>query len=177
MACFFKNVGLNIIFTVKMYISFDVCVCMCACVHARWYNIINFWVGILRISLWRPLVGQWAVTIYTLFQLSLMSHQTDQLLTCCSFADKDIEGTYLLINGQVQALCKQHEPVHVTVQGEDKTTAGFEIVPIPVSETCQHISGHVKCLCMVIPWTCPFFCNLQLGLLKLQDTPQADMDQ
>ena len=105
-----------------------------------------------------------------------MSHQTDQLLTCCSFADKDIEGTYLLINGQVQALCKQHEPVHVTVQGEDKTTAAFEIVPIPVSETCQNISGHVKCPCMVIPWTCPFFCNLQLGLLKLQDMPQADID-
>ena len=52
-----------------------------------------------------------------------MSHQTDQLLTCCSFADKDIEGTYLLINGQVQALCKQHEPVHFTVHGEDKTAS------------------------------------------------------
>ena len=55
-----------------------------------------------------------------------MSHQKDQLLTCCSFADKDIEGTYLLINGQVQALCKQHEPVHFTVQGEDKTTVAVQ---------------------------------------------------
>ena len=55
-----------------------------------------------------------------------MSHQTDQLLTCCSFADKAIEGTYLLINGQVQALCKQHEPVHFTVQGEDKTTVAVQ---------------------------------------------------
>ena len=29
------------------------------------------------------------------------------------------------------------------------------------------------------PVTCPFFatCMLQLGLLKLQDTPQADIDQ
>ena len=33
---------------------------------------------------------------------------------------------------------------------------GFEIVPIRVSETCQNISGHVKCPCMVIRWTCPF---------------------
>ena len=39
--------------------------------------------------------------------------------------------------------------------------AGFEIVPIRVSETCQNLSGHVKCPCMVIRWTCPFFatCN------------------
>ena len=34
---------------------------------------------------------------------------------------------------------------------------GFEIVPIRVSETCQNLSGHVKCPCMVIRWTCPFF--------------------
>ena len=66
----------------------------------------------------------------TLFQLSLMSHQTDQLLTCCSFADKDIEGTYLLINGQVQALCKQHEPVHFTVHGEDKTAVAEQAVTL-----------------------------------------------
>ena len=57
-----------------------------------------------------------------------MSHQTDQLLTCCRFADKAIEGTYLLINEQVQALCKQHEPVHFTVQGEDKTTVAEQAV-------------------------------------------------
>ena len=62
----------------------------------------------------------------TLLQLSLKLHQTDQLLTCCRFADKDIEGTYLLINGQVQALCKQHEPVHFTVQGKDKTTVAVQ---------------------------------------------------
>ena len=39
--------------------------------------------------------------------------------------------------------------------------AGFEIVPIRVSETCQNISGHVKYPCMVIRRTCPFFatCN------------------
>ena len=43
------------------------------------------------------------------------------LLTCCCFADNDIGGTYLQINGQVQALCKQHEPVHFTAQGDDKT--------------------------------------------------------
>ena len=56
--------------------------------------------------------------------------------------------------------------------------AGFEIVPIRVSETCQNLSGHVKCPCMVIRWTCPFFCNLQLGLLELQEeTPQADINQ
>ena len=34
---------------------------------------------------------------------------------------------------------------------------GFEIVPIRVSETCQNISGQVKCLCMVIRRTSPFF--------------------
>ena len=34
---------------------------------------------------------------------------------------------------------------------------GFEIVPIRVSETCQNLSGHVKCPCMVIRWTCPIF--------------------
>ena len=41
------------------------------------------------------------------------------------------------------------------------SSAGFEIVPIRVSETCQNLSGHVKCPCMVIRWTCPFFaiCN------------------
>ena len=39
-----------------------------------------------------------------------------------------IEGTYLLINGQVQALCKQHEPVHFTVQGENKTTVAVQVV-------------------------------------------------
>ena len=54
---------------------------------------------------------------------------------------------------------------------------GFEIVPIRMSETCQNVSGHVKCPCMVIRPKCPYFCNLQLGLLKLQDTPQADIDQ
>ena len=57
--------------------------------------------------------------------------------------------------------------------------AGFEIVPIRVSETCQNLSGHVKCPCMVIRWTCPFFatCNY-LGLLELQEeTPQADINQ
>ena len=64
-----------------------------------------------------------------------MSHQTDQLLTCCSVADKDIEGTYLLINGQVQALCKQHEPVHFTVQGEDKTTVAVQAVT-PLCDLC-----------------------------------------
>ena len=43
------------------------------------------------------------------------------------------------------------------------------------SETCQNISGHP---CMVIRRTRPFFCNLQLGLLKLQeDTSHADIDQ
>ena len=47
----------------------------------------------------------------------------DQLLTCCSFADKGIEGTYLLLNGQVQALCKQHEPVHFTVQGGEQNNS------------------------------------------------------
>ena len=57
-----------------------------------------------------------------------MSHQIDQLLTCCSCADKAIEGTYLLINGQVQALCKQHEPVHFTVKGENKTTVAVQVV-------------------------------------------------
>ena len=29
--------------------------------------------------------------------------------------------TYLQINGQVQALCKHHKPVHFTAQGDDKT--------------------------------------------------------
>ena len=29
-------------------------------------------------------------------------------------------------------------------------------MPIRVSETCQNISGHVKCPCMVIRRTCPF---------------------
>ena len=64
----------------------------------------------------------------TLFQLP--SDVTDQLLTCCSFADKAIEGTYLLINGQVQELCKQHKPVHFTVQGEDKTTVAVQAVTL-----------------------------------------------
>ena len=57
--------------------------------------------------------------------------------------------------------------------------SGFEIVPIRVSETCQNIFEHVKCPCMVIRRTCPFFatCNC-LGLLKLQeDTPPAGIDQ
>ena len=56
---------------------------------------------------------------------------------------------------------------------------GFEIVPIRVSETCQNPSGHVKCPCMVIRWTCPFFATCKvLGLLELQEeTPQADINQ
>ena len=50
---------------------------------------------------------------------------------------------------------------------------------IRVSETCQNISGHVKCPCMVIRRTCPFFATCKvLRLLELQeDTPQADIDQ
>ena len=68
-----------------------------------------------------------------------MSHQRDQLLTCCSFADKAIEGTYLLINGQVQALCKQHEPVHFTVQGENKTTGAVGDSMERYPERCFHI--------------------------------------
>ena len=51
-------------------------------------------------------------------------------------------------------------------------------MPIRVSETCQNLSGHVKCPCMVIRWTCPLCCNLQLGLLELQEQmPQADINQ
>ena len=45
---------------------------------------------------------------------------------------------------------------------DDDPPAGFDIVPIRVSETCQNIyAGHVKCTCMVIRRTCPFFatCN------------------
>ena len=46
-------------------------------------------------------------------------------------------------------------------------TPGFEIGPIRLSETCQNISGQVKCPYMVIRRTSQFFdCNLKLGLLK-----------
>ena len=61
-------------------------------------------------------------------------------------------------------------PVH------NHRVSGFEIVPIRVSETCQNLSGHVKCPCMVIRWTCPFFATCKV-LLELQETPQADIDQ
>ena len=48
-----------------------------------------------------------------------------------------------------------------TLEQRRTDCTGFEIVPIRVSETCQNLSGHVKCPCMVIRWTCPFFatCN------------------
>ena len=67
------------------------------------------------------------ITLLTVEMGFLESVFEDQLLTCCCFADKDIGGTYLLINGQVQALCKQHEPVHFTAQGEDKTKVAVQL--------------------------------------------------
>ena len=48
--------------------------------------------------------------------------------------------------------------------------SGFEIVPIRVSETCQNLSGHVKCPCMVIRWTCPFFATRLTGVTR-RDAP------
>ena len=40
-------------------------------------------------------------------------------------------------------------------------------MPIRLSETCQHLSGQVKCPFMVIQRTSQFFyCNLKLGLLE-----------
>ena len=60
--------------------------------------------------------------------------------------------------------------------------SGFEIGPIRLSETCQNISGQVKCPYMVIRRTSQFFyCNLKLSLLKLQEetagTFHAAIDQ
>ena len=62
--------------------------------------------------------------------------------------------------------------------------AGFEIVPIRLSETCHNFSGQVKCPYLVIRRTSPFFdCNLKLGLLKSRrdswqcGTSQADTDE
>ena len=54
---------------------------------------------------------------------------------------------------------------------------GFEIVPIRVSETCQNLSGHVKCQGMLIRWTCPFFATCKVLLELQEETPQADIDQ
>ena len=50
-------------------------------------------------------------------------------------------------------------------------------MPIRVSETCQNLSGHVKCPCMVIRWTCPFFATCKVLLELQEETPQADIDQ
>ena len=66
--------------------------------------------------------------------------------------------------------------------GTEWLLSGFEIRPIRLSDTCQHISGQVKCSYMVIRRTSPhFFCNLKLGLLKLQEetvgSSHADLDQ
>ena len=48
-------------------------------------------------------------------------------------------------------------------------------MPIRVSETCQNISGHVKCPCMVIRRTCQF---LQLATRLTEVTRRhADIDQ
>ena len=45
--------------------------------------------------------------------------------------------------------------------------AGFKMVPIRLSETCQTLYGQVKCPYLVIQRTSQFFyCNLKLGLLK-----------
>ena len=74
--------------------------------------------------------------------------------------------------------CKR---IHISDQNYVTATyyAGFEIVPIRVSETCQNLSGHV-CQMSVhgYPVDMSIFCNLQLGLLELQEeTPQADKNQ
>ena len=50
-------------------------------------------------------------------------------------------------------------------------------MPIRVSETCQNLSGHVKCPCMVIRCTCPFFATCKVLLELQEETPQADIDQ
>ena len=75
---------------------------------------------VISINCQMGFLGHWAVTIITLLQLSLTSAPDRPVVNLLLFAHKDIGGTYLLINGQVQALCKQHEPVHFTAQGEDK---------------------------------------------------------
>ena len=46
-------------------------------------------------------------------------------------------------------------------------TAGFKVVPIRLSETCQNISGQVKCPFMVIPWTSPFLLQLETRLTEI----------
>ena len=45
--------------------------------------------------------------------------------------------------------------------------SGFEIVPIRLSETCQNISGHVKCPYTVIRRTSPFLLQLETRLTKV----------
>ena len=44
---------------------------------------------------------------------------------------------------------------------------GFEIVPIRLSETCQNISGQVKCPYMVIRRTSPLLLQLETSLTEI----------
>ena len=84
-----------------------------------------------------------------------MSKQLDAII----FAK---DGNMKILEEQLSAIEEANDALEQYSQCANlHVCAGFEIVPIHVSETCQNISGHVKCSWMVIRRTCPFFatCN------------------